>query len=116
MEGNKEELVLSLRSTGGAFYLPVSPFLNVVFSAVSISCCSFDLKYKPSVLGPHGAREERMAFFQKKGEGLQNNCLGKMIVCSCRSRRTLLDFFGLFNFFGLLNFFGTLVVKGYLQI
>jgi hypothetical protein len=42
--------------------------------------------------------------FSKKGERLQNNCLGKILVRSCESLRTLLDFFDFLDFlvFGLL--------------
>ena len=50
--------------------------------------------------------------FPKKGERLKNNCLGKVLVCSCGSLRTLLEFFELFwtsflifwTFLDFLNF------------
>ena len=59
--------------------------------------------------------------FSKKGERLQNNCLGKILVRSCESLRTLLDFLTFLTFLTLfLVFCGLFMVflidvKGYLQ-
>jgi hypothetical protein len=57
--------------------------------------------------------------FSKKGERLQNNCLGKILVRTCESLRTLLDFFDFLDFL-VLVFCGLFMVflidvKGYLQ-